>query len=230
MGCPVCGSQDLFASHRKGLLERGPISWVGVFPYRCGECQTRFYRWTGTKGRRRRSGASSESVEHVRPARWRHVDEVAVQLMDGDRPSAPVVGESTNVSLEGVGLRLPTPLQEGKQVSVALKGGAVRTGTVRWMKVDEKAGYAHGVQLDSAFEQRGRLAKPWRRMRRRQMVRRLGLLLGGLLVMAGLAWSLIWAMDVFHAYDPKYYEPKDIERQQHEAEPGSGKGSSTQMK
>jgi hypothetical protein len=131
-----------------------------------------------------------------------------------------MVGESTNVSLEGVGLRLPTPLQKGRQVSVALKGGAVRTGRVRWVNVDEKSGYAHGVQLDSAIEQRGRLAKPWRRMRRRQLVRRLELVLGGLLVMAGLAWGLIWTMDVFHAYDPKYYEPKDVERQQHEAEPG----------
>lgn len=73
------------------------------------------------------------------------------------------------------------------------------------------------MQFDTPFARRARLAKPWRRLRRRQLLRRLMLLLVGLALMVGAAWGLVWLVDVFQAYNPNYYEPKDIERQLHES-------------
>jgi hypothetical protein len=213
MRCPVCGGSDLYASHRRGILERGPLSWIGVLPYRCAECQTRFYLRTGSDARRRGARDASDVRERERPARWRHTGEVAIQVLEGKQRSAPITGETTNLSLEGMSLRLATDLPEGSQLSVALKGAAVRTGTVQWTRSDGGAGFMHGVRLDTAFGQRARLAKPWRRLRRRQFLRRLAVIVVGLVLMVGTAWGLVWLVDAFQAYDPKYYEPKDIERQ-----------------
>jgi hypothetical protein len=52
--CPICRATKIHASHRRGLLERGPLTWVRVFPFRCGECQARFYRFDFTDPRRLR--------------------------------------------------------------------------------------------------------------------------------------------------------------------------------
>jgi hypothetical protein len=40
--CQRCGSADVSRSRRR-VWER-PLSWLGVFPYRCLCCLARFYR------------------------------------------------------------------------------------------------------------------------------------------------------------------------------------------
>jgi hypothetical protein len=141
---------------------------------------------------------------------------VSVQVLEGGQRSTSIAGETANMSLRGMRLRLPISLPEGSQLSLALKEAAARTGTVRWSRAEGGAGFVHGVQLDTPFGRRARLAKPWRRLRRRQLLRRLLLFLVGVILMAGAAWGLVWLVDVFQAYNPNYYEPKDIERQLHE--------------
>lgn len=40
--CPVCQSQAVRRSSRRGLMEH-LRSWTGHYPYRCYDCQTRFF-------------------------------------------------------------------------------------------------------------------------------------------------------------------------------------------
>jgi hypothetical protein len=51
----------------------------------------------------------------------------------------------------------------------------------------------------------------------------------GLAVIAVAAYMFNWWIEQFRTYHPKYYEPKDIERQEFEQQqrPGESKGSST---
>ena len=48
--CPQCGGANLRRSRRRGLLERG-FSLLGYLPYRCRDCQTRFFRQEAGKSR-----------------------------------------------------------------------------------------------------------------------------------------------------------------------------------
>lgn len=41
--CPACGRGRLRRSHRRNLLET-LRSWFGVHPFRCPECQGRYFR------------------------------------------------------------------------------------------------------------------------------------------------------------------------------------------
>jgi len=41
--CPQCGSADYRRSKRRGILERFALSLVKLLPYRCDECNARFY-------------------------------------------------------------------------------------------------------------------------------------------------------------------------------------------
>ena len=45
MICPNCGSEAIHRSKRRGASERVWFSLLGVFPYRCSACQTRFRRY-----------------------------------------------------------------------------------------------------------------------------------------------------------------------------------------
>ena len=40
--CPNCAESEFRRSHRKNLREH-LISWVGVYPFRCQNCQERFW-------------------------------------------------------------------------------------------------------------------------------------------------------------------------------------------
>ena len=44
--CPSCGSRDVSRSHQHGLLERRILPVFRVRPYRCVECDNRFYART----------------------------------------------------------------------------------------------------------------------------------------------------------------------------------------
>jgi DNA-directed RNA polymerase subunit RPC12/RpoP len=44
--CPNCGSIENSRSHRTGLLEKYILGVLGVRPYRCMNCDVRFYAFS----------------------------------------------------------------------------------------------------------------------------------------------------------------------------------------
>ena len=42
--CPNCDSARIHLSRRKGLLEKGILAMIFVRPFRCEECDGRFFR------------------------------------------------------------------------------------------------------------------------------------------------------------------------------------------
>ncbi len=61
-------------------------------------------------------------------------------------------------------------------------------------------------------------AKALRRLRRRQLSRRIVICLAALSLIALSAAGLVWLMESFRTYSPVYYEPKDIERERYETQ------------
>ena len=49
--CPYCGGSEVFRSHRRGTMERYLLRAVGVRPFRCVNCDARFYRRSYSDGR-----------------------------------------------------------------------------------------------------------------------------------------------------------------------------------
>ena len=41
--CPHCSSKEVFRSHRRGPFEKYVFSLIGLRPYRCIKCESRFY-------------------------------------------------------------------------------------------------------------------------------------------------------------------------------------------
>src|ERR1700745_3999541 len=41
--CPHCSSTEVFRSHRRGPFEKYLFSIIGMRPYRCIKCDSRFY-------------------------------------------------------------------------------------------------------------------------------------------------------------------------------------------
>jgi transposase-like protein len=41
--CPWCGCTDVHRSRRRGLIDRGLNQLLRISPYRCEECDRRFY-------------------------------------------------------------------------------------------------------------------------------------------------------------------------------------------
>ena len=48
--CPHCGSSEVFRSHRRGAVERYLLRAIGVRPFRCVNCDARFYRLKHSDG------------------------------------------------------------------------------------------------------------------------------------------------------------------------------------
>lgn len=222
--CPVCGTDGVYASHRRGILERGLLSWVGVLPFRCGQCNARFYRFApGARRRRAENTFEPTGSDHLRPVRWSMKAEAAVTLYQPDGTTRSFVGQVENASASGVGLVLPMTLPEASVLNIDIPGLPSRVGRVRWLKESGVEGTHHGIEFDSPSEisslvYRPSLAKRARRVRRRVFV---GLISLALLALA--AYGLVWLIDEFRGYRPQYYEPKDIERQQHQQrEAGEG--------
>ena len=46
ISCPSCGSEQIHQSRRKGFLEKRILLIVFVRPFRCEECDDRFFRWS----------------------------------------------------------------------------------------------------------------------------------------------------------------------------------------
>ena len=43
MTCPLCASDNLHRSRGRGIYERILLRAIGKYPYRCDECDERFY-------------------------------------------------------------------------------------------------------------------------------------------------------------------------------------------
>jgi hypothetical protein len=214
--CPLCRSTAVYASHRTGLLERGPLTWFAILPFRCDDCQSRFYRLAWHDNRRRHRYDADFPSPQRRPPRWPMKIRASVTVeRPGEGPVA-LSGMTENASLEGARLRLPNAVPEGSRVELTFEGGAVASGSVRWNRPDGEEDVVHGLRLDSPLKPPGLHSKPLRRLRRQRFLRRLLIGLIGLALIAAAAWGLVWMMDAFRAYNPQYYEPKDIDRQRYE--------------
>ena len=213
--CPVCQATNVRASHRQGWLERSPLSWVGVLPFRCGSCQTRYRRFAYSEVRRRREFLVSASDE-VRPPRWRFRIATRVRIQPSGGTPETVDGETENASARGVRVRLPREVPVGSHLSLTQQGGVARGGVVRWTAPHETSGYLHGIEMDEPLERHAKASRPLARLRFRLFLRRL--LLGSIALglMALAAAGLVWMLEAMRAYNPQYYEPKDIERERHE--------------
>ena len=219
MTCPVCLASTVHASHRRGVLERGPLTWIGLLPFRCGQCQARFYRLAPRDPRRRHGHHDSDSpVDRTRPPRWETHMRAAVSLVSAGRAGEVVEGTAENASLEGVRVRLPVALPQGSQVSVSLEGGPARAGSVRWVQPHGESESLHGINFRGPVERRAFHARPFLRLRLRRWLRRGLVTLIGLGAMALAAYGLVSIIDALRAYDPwsKFYEPKDTERERFE--------------
>jgi hypothetical protein len=215
--CPVCQASDVRVSHRRGFLQRGPLTWLGILPFRCGQCLTRFYKIALKDSRRRqRAGDAIPLVDLPRAPRWNTNTPVIVTLYPPGREGAILQGVAVNASLEGARLCLPVELPEGSLVSVALEGCPSRLGTVRWTMARDKSEILHGVRFQVPLERRGAHSRPFRRLRWRRLVRRGFIALMGLAAIAIVAYGFNWWIEQSRVYHPKYYEPKDIERQGYE--------------
>ena len=55
--CPHCGGSEVFRSHSRGPTERYLLHAVGVRPFRCVNCNARFYRL------KRSDGSESQDIK-----------------------------------------------------------------------------------------------------------------------------------------------------------------------
>jgi hypothetical protein len=133
-----------------------------------------------------------------------------------NQPNAVLRGVAKNASLEGACLQLTTALPKGSVVTVSFEGGPSRLGSVQWNRPEAELGFLHGIRFRVALEPQGLQARPLRRLRLRQLLRRGLIILVGLLVIAVVAYGLDRLIESLRTYQPSYYEPKDVERQMHE--------------
>lgn len=217
MLCPACGADDVFSSHRQGALERGLLTWMGILPFRCGQCRARFYKIAPKDPRRRRkTDDAAFPTDLPRAPRWVTEMTAEVTVHASGQPSVAMTGVAKNASLDGARLQLPTALPEGSLVSVSLQGGPSRLGSVRWSLPHDESGFLHGIRFHVPLEPHGVHARPLRRLQLRQLLRRGLIVLIGSVVIAVGAYGLDRFIESLRAYEPSFYEPKDLERQAHE--------------
>jgi predicted Zn-ribbon and HTH transcriptional regulator len=48
LNCPLCHSQRIHQSRRKGIIERAVLAIIFVRPFRCERCDFRFFHWSFT--------------------------------------------------------------------------------------------------------------------------------------------------------------------------------------
>jgi hypothetical protein len=46
VSCPQCGSEEIHLSKRNGIIDICILTVLFVRPFRCDECDFRFYRWS----------------------------------------------------------------------------------------------------------------------------------------------------------------------------------------
>ena len=216
--CPICHAATTCASHRQGWIERGPLTWCGVLPFRCSRCQTRFFRLAPRDPRRRRRIDVAESTDHVREPRYELRVEANVTIYPPDGSPVSLSGETENVSSRGVAVRLPTAIPVGNRVRLALRGSGPRWGTIRWVEPREKSWCSLGVEFEAPLERYAPAPMSIQRQHRRRRVRRLLVWMIGLSIIAAASAVLVWMMDALRNYRPQHYEPRDVERQRYESQ------------
>jgi len=215
--CPACKGPDVRTSHRQGFLERALLTWLRVFPFRCCQCRTRFYRFVPRSPRRRGYAADGTiPTERHREPRWPIYGDAVVTVTPPGQASVVLKAVAVNASLEGVRLQLPIALEEDSQVDVALDEGPPRTGTVRWARPLGESDFLHGVRFHAPADRRGTFSRPLRHLGVRTSLRRGLILLISAASIAIAAYGLVWLIEAMRTYDPKFYEPKDLERERHE--------------
>ncbi len=211
--CPICLASDVYASHRRGRFERGPLTWIGFLPFRCAQCQRRFFHFAPKDPRRHhRDDSGPREWERPRPPRWSARGRVTLSLCGPGEAGVVVQGNIENASLEGMRVRLPVALEEGSQVLLTPEGEAAQRGTVRWRRPREDTGILHGIQFEMPVRQQPGCARSLRQARMRQAFRRGLMFLIGVMCMALAAYTIVWLVEALRLYAPQYYEPKDIER------------------
>lgn len=217
--CPVCLANDAQLSHRRGVLEHAPLTWVGILPFRCMKCQTRFYAFALRDPRRKNLADGGLPSEWRRPPRGMARIPVVVTVHTPGEADVVIEGTALNTSLDGARLHLPVMLPEGRQVSLTLEGTALsRVGHVRWSHPYGESGALHGIQFQVPLERDGTHGRPLRVVFVRRLLRRVLIGIIGLVGIAIVAYAFLWLTKSLERYDPKHYEPKDIERQRYESQ------------
>ena len=217
MTCPACLANDVVASRRRGALEHGLLTWIGLFPFRCGHCQARFYKFAPKDPTRRGESGDLEWLsDGPHAARWPTRMEAVVTVVTPGEPSVVLKGTATKISADEAHLCLQETLPEAAQVSVVLEGTPARPGSVRWTWRQGEQGVLHGVQFHVPLERGRSHSRPLRRLRMRRLLRHAVIALLGLTGIAIAAYGVVWLIEGLRSYDPKYYEPKDIDREGHQ--------------
>jgi len=215
--CPACKGTDARSSHRRGVLERRLLTWLRVFPFRCVQCGTRFYQFVPSSPRRRGYGSEGTiAAERPRSPRWPMSLNAVVTVSPPSRERAVLTGLAENASLDGVRLQLPIALDVDSEVSVALNEGPPQRGIVRWARFEEGTGFLHGIQFIVPADRRGAFSRPLLYIQARRALRRVLIFLVSITSMVLAMYGLLWLIDAMRSYDPKYYEPKDLERERYE--------------
>ncbi len=187
------------------------MTWIWVFPFRCGQCQTRFYRLHLADPRRWRKADVVSVTDRERPPRWEMLSPVRAVLDDGGKKIS-LEGQLENASLGGTRLLLPRLLPEESQVEITW-GRVTIKGQVRWHEDSSAPPFVHGIQFDLPLSQHAPPARPLLKLRLIRLTRRVLISLISLLLIAAATYGLVALMGSFQGYSPNYYEPKDIERQ-----------------
>jgi hypothetical protein len=129
-----------------------------------------------------------------------------------------LTARTENLSVRGARLRLADTVPPGTPVRLALPGERSRPAVVRWSKADGPREVVHGVEFKVSLGRGNMNPRSVRRLRRRRLLRRVGIGIVALTIIAGTTAGLVWVMEHFRIYAPTYYEPKDIERERYETQ------------
>ncbi len=167
--CPVCRTTEVHLSHRRGRWERGPLTWFRIFPFRCGECYTRFYRFAREDPRRLGVAEDAARQNDRAAARWNGSVPAAVTVHEARRGSMTLKGTAVNETPEGVRVLLPRALSKDTVVGVKLKGGITKLGRIRWAAPQDDLVVLHEVRFQVPPDEQAAhlLATRWLRWRKR---------------------------------------------------------------
>lgn len=216
MPCPVCRSHNIYASRRR-KLERGPLTWIGILPYRCSECRARFYRISINDPRRHQQKMDFESpVDKPRNPRLTTKENAVVTVDIPEHPGVTLNGTMENVSLEGARLLLPMALSEDTQAKITFEEGQSWLAVIRWVHAQGKSGFLHGVHFKTPLNKHGTYTLLLSQIKFRKAFRRGIIVLIGAFIIAAALYKLVQFAEIFDTYNPKYYEPKDLDREHKE--------------
>ncbi len=148
MTCPTCGTSDVYLSRRHGFMETRLLSWIGMLPFRCGQCWRRFYRLAPRHLRRRlRKGAGSLAAPVT--SLWLRDVEVEVRIPLAGGSAHSLRARAEQFSNFGLTLALPLRLQPGTPVQIVLGRGPALPGRVELLQDSPSDLLLHLVRFDT---------------------------------------------------------------------------------